>query len=116
VKYCYTESDRKGTCYHEFQKGKFNGSFWKEDSLLIHEDSLLIHDDNLYILHLADIFHSVVPSYSEYGETEIIKEQWNEIYNRASEIDGEIKIAIDEINCWAKIVFKTEDIFTILGI
>jgi hypothetical protein len=40
----------------------------------------------------------------------------NEIYHRASEIDGEIKIAIDEINCWAKIVFKTEDIVTILGI
>lgn len=109
MKYCCTESDRKGTCYHEFRKGKFEGSFWKDDSLLI-------HDDNLYILHLADIFRSVVPSYNEYGETEIIKEQWNEIYRRASEIDGEIKIAIDEINCWAEIVFNTEDVFTILGI
>ena len=109
MKYCCTESDRKDTCYHEFKKGKFNGSFWKEDSLLI-------HDDNLYILHLADIFRNVVPSYNEYGETEIIKEQWNEIYRRVSEIDGEIKIIIDEINCWAKFVFKTEYIFTILGI
>jgi hypothetical protein len=26
------------------------------------------------------------------------------------------KILIDEINCWAKIVFETEYIFTILGI
>lgn len=33
MKYCCTELDRKGTCYHEFQKGKFKGSFWKEDSL-----------------------------------------------------------------------------------
>ncbi|WP_017212420.1 hypothetical protein [Clostridium beijerinckii] len=34
--------------------GRFTGSFWNEDSLLI-------HDDNLYSLHLADIFRSVVP-------------------------------------------------------
>ncbi|WP_035790501.1 hypothetical protein [Clostridium beijerinckii] len=54
MKYCCTESNRKGTCYHEFRKGKFTGSFWNEDSLLI-------HDDNLYSLHLADIFRSVVP-------------------------------------------------------
>lgn len=109
MKYCCTESDRKGTCYHEFQKGKFNGSFWKEDSILI-------HDDDLYMLHMADVFHSVVPSYNVYGETEIVKEQWNEIYRRALEIDGEIKIAINELNFWAKMVFETEEMFTILGI
>ncbi len=109
MKYCCTESDRKGTCYHEFQKGKFNGSFWKEDSILI-------HDDDLYMLHLADIFRSVVPSYNVYGETEIVKEQWNEIYRRALEIDGEIKIAINELNFWVKMVFETEEMFTILGI
>lgn len=55
MKYCCTESDRKGTCYHEFKKGKFSG-FWKEDSILI-------HDYNLSILHLADIFYSVVATY-----------------------------------------------------
>lgn len=109
MKYCCTESERKGTCYHEFQKGKFSGSFWNEDSLLI-------HDDNLYILHLADIFRSVVPTYNIYGETEIVKEQWDEIYNIVSASDGEIKIAIDEINSWAKIAFETEEKFTILGI
>ncbi|AGF57241.1 plasmid rolling circle replication initiator protein Rep [Clostridium saccharoperbutylacetonicum] len=109
MKYCCTESDRKGTCYHEFQKGKFKGSFWKEDSLLM-------HDDNLYNLHLEDLFLSVVSSYDACGETEIDQEQWKEIYRRGLEIDGEIKIAIDEINSWAKIVFETNNIFTILGL
>lgn len=83
MKYCCTESERKSTCYHEFQKGKFSGSFWNEDSLLI-------HDDNLYILHLADLFRSVVPTYNIYGDTEIAKEQWDEIYNRVLASDGEI--------------------------
>ncbi|CDM69838.1 hypothetical protein CM240_2721 [Clostridium bornimense] len=58
MKYCCTELDRKSTCYHEFQKGKFNDSFWEKDSLLI-------HDDTFYVLNLADLFYSVVPSYDE---------------------------------------------------
>lgn len=32
------------------------------------------------------------------------------------EIGGETKVAIDEINKWVKENFKTESIFTILGI
>lgn len=108
MKYCCTETERIGTCYHEFQRGKFDGSFW-------HEDSLFISDDNLYDLHLAPIFKSVVNSYDECGETEITQEQWNEIYIKASEIGGEIKVVIDEINCWVKNSFQVEKIFTILG-
>lgn len=109
MKYCCTESDRKGTCYHEFQKGKFKGSFWDKNSILI-------RDDNLYDLHLAELFCSVVPSYDECGETEINQEQWSEIYLKASEIGGELKNAIDEIDLWAKNIFKTESVFTILGL
>ncbi|WP_253287444.1 hypothetical protein [Clostridium bornimense] len=62
MKYCCTELERKGTCYHEFQKGKFNDFFGEKDSLLI-------HDDIFYILNLADLFYSVVTSYDESGET-----------------------------------------------
>lgn len=109
LKYCCSESERIGTYYHEFQKGRFNGTFWDKDSLLI-------SDDNLYNLNLAAVFKNVVPSYDECGETEITQEQWNKIYIKASEIGGEIKIAIDEINCWAQTVFQDEKVFTILGL
>lgn len=83
MKYCCTETERVGTCYHEFQKGRFDGTFW-------HKDSLLISDDNLFELHLGDIFKSVVKTYDEYGETEITQEEWNEIYGKACELGGEI--------------------------
>lgn len=109
MKYCCTESKRIGTCYHEFQRGKFDGSFW-------HKDSLLLSDDNLYNLNLAAIFKSVIDSYDECGETEITQKQWDKIYIKASEMGGEIKIVIDEINCWAENVFHDEKVFTILGI
>ena len=40
MKYCITAAERCGTCYHEFQRGKFGKffwnktQFWEEDSLL----------------------------------------------------------------------------------
>ena len=107
MKYCCTELERKGTCYHEFQKGKFNDSFWEKDSLLI-------HDDIFYILNLADLFYSVVPSYDESGETEITLNQWSEICLRASEIGGEVKVAIKEVDSWVKTIFEAYDVFTII--
>lgn len=109
MKYCCTELERKGTCYHEFQKGRFNDSFWEKDSLLI-------HDDIFYNLDLSDLFYSVVPSYDESGETEITLSQWNEICFRASEIGGEIKVAIKEVDSWAKTIFENYDVFTIIGV
>lgn len=38
MKYFITEEKRKGTCYFEFQKGKFKGKFWLQDSLYLHGD------------------------------------------------------------------------------
>lgn len=66
VKYCCTEQQRKGSCYHEFQRGKFKDTFW-------HEDSLLLHDDILYQLSLGEFFRNIIPSYCDYGETEITR-------------------------------------------
>ena len=42
MKYFCTEDKRVGTCYHEFQKGKWDEhTFWKEDSLLLSDDVLV---------------------------------------------------------------------------
>ena len=54
--------------------------------------------------------------YNEYGETEINKSQWLQIVSKAKEIGGEIQEAISEADVWAKKVFETESVFTILGI
>lgn len=109
MKYCCTEAEREGTCYHEFQKGKFHNMFWERDSLLL-------HDDNFRRLHLGELFKSVIPAYSEYGITEVNTVQWNEIYNKASELGGETKAVIEEINCWMEQIVQESDVVTILGI
>lgn len=110
MKYFIKESERKGTCYHEFQKGKWDEStFW-------HKDSLLIHDDIFFNLKLGDLFKEIVPDYNPSGETEINQEQWKSIYSKAEFIGGEIKLAIEELDVWVKDNFQTENIFTILGL
>ena len=110
MKYFRTNSELNGTCYHEFQKGKWDGvTFWKNDSLYL-------YDDILYDLKIVELLLSVIPAYDEFGETEINELQWNEICNTAASIGSELKAVIDEADVWARETFKTYRIFTILGI
>lgn len=104
------ETERKGTCYHEFQKGRWDGkTFWKEDSLLL-------HDDVCQELKLYELFREADSGYSDSGETEIDKEKWQIICNRANIIGGNVKMAINEADLWVKEVFREEERFTILGL
>lgn len=110
MKYFIKETERKGTCYHEFQKGKWDGkTFW-------HKDSLLIHDDIFFDLKLGNLFAETVSGYISYGETEISMEQWEAVYNKAESMGGGVKAAMEELKLWAEQNFQTEQVFTILGI
>lgn len=110
MNYFIKETERKGTCYHEFQRGKWDGkTFW-------HQDSLLMHDDILIGLQLEDLFAETVSGYHSYGETEISREQWKAVCNQADAMGGEMKAAIEELKPWAEKNFRTEQVFTILGI
>lgn len=109
-KYFCTEEERQGTCYHEFQKGKWDEhTFWKEDSLLIHDD---VHLE----LKLYGLFKQVLPKYDAYGDVEVNKAQWQQIYAMAEEIGGDIFDAIKEADVWAQECFETEEVFYMLGI
>lgn len=110
MKYFVGVNDLKGTVYHEFQKGTFNGkTFWKDDSIYI-------HDDLLCTLGLSDIFASVIPQYSYTGVTEVNQEQWKKIMHKALLIGGKTKECIIEADEWVKVTFEEYDVFTILGI
>ena len=110
LKYFSTEGSRQGTCYHEFQKGKWDGhTFWKEDSLLIHDD---VHLE----LKLYGLFKQVLPTYDAFGDIAVNKTQWQEIYAMAEEIGGEMFEAIQEADAWVKECFETEEVFYMLGI
>ncbi len=103
-------SERKGTCYHEFYKGEWdNQTLWKPDSILI-------HDDTLANLELHKIFSAILPEYDPHGITEVNKSQWQAVLDYASQLDTEAKLALTEAAAWAAEVFKTQKVFTILGI
>lgn len=109
MKYFCTESERIGTCYHEFYKGKFDGvDFWKADSLLIHED---IH----YAIKFEELIRFVITKYNPVGETEVTQEEWNMIYNEAFIRGGELRDAIFEANSWVEDTFKEYEVFTMIG-
>lgn len=110
MKYFCTNSERKSSIYHEFQKGKWDGrTFWKDDSLYL-------YDDILYSLNIGELFLSIIPNYDELGETEVNESQWNKIYKSAELIGGEVKAVIDEAEVWARETFRVYSMFTILGI
>lgn len=110
LKYFCTEEKREGTCYHEFQKGKWDEhTFWKEDSLLI-------SDDMLAELKLAGLFRNAIPGYDPYGPAEVNKEQWSVLLELAKESGGACQEALQEADAWAQECFAGEEFFTILGI
>ena len=110
LQYFCTEENREGTCYHEFQKGKWDGhTFWKEDSLLI-------SDEILFELELGKLFRKSLPGYDPYGPVEVNKEQWLMLLEAANQAGGAQMEAMQEANEWVQECFAAEGVFTILGI
>ena len=106
MQYCFTNSQRHGTCCFEFQRGAFCGVYWQDTSIYLYADDF----DQLC---LYKIF---TPEFQYYGETVMTAEQWHQIYLSAQKVGGEVKKVIDEIDSWAQECFKAETVFTILGI
>ena len=109
MKYFVCNSQRDGTCYHEFYKGKWDGhTFWKADSISLEDDYLF----NGFV----DAIASVVPNYDPFGETEISIEEWNEIGKIILTKDNESQEIFNEADRWLQKVFEDYTCFTILGI
>ena len=104
--YCYTNSQRHGSCCFEFQCGRFQGVYGKDTSIYLDADDF----DRL-------LLYKIFPTeFQYYGETIITALQWHQICSEAQRIGGEVKKVIDEIDVWARDCFITEPVFTILGI
>lgn len=109
MKYFCSVNERVGTCYHEFYRGKWDGkTFWKSDSILL-------HDDTLTELKIYEAFAAAIPDYAPYGVTEVNKAQWDAVLEYPS-LSPEAKAALAEAEPWVKETFKSEKVFTILGI
>lgn len=108
LKYLVNLNERDGTCYHEFQKGKWNDEFWFEDSIYLSDDFM---SRDLY-----ELISACAPEYDPYGVTVITRRQWNDICALAKNHAPETAAIIAEADVWARENFKTNDVFTILGI
>lgn len=112
MKYFWTEQERKAhktTCCFEFQRGKHKDECWKEDSLCLYADYF---DD----AQLSAIFTKAIKDFDYYGTTEVTQSRWEEIKTLAAAGGGEAAAIIAELTPWAEENFKTESVFTIIGI
>jgi len=109
VRYCCDNNQRIGSCYFEFQKGKFDDKFWLDSSLCI-------SDDTFEDLGLYHIFTEVIPEFDYYGVTEISKEKWELLKLSANKYNTAVQTVIAEIDSWAQATLPDEKIITVLGI
>lgn len=111
MQYFCTADQRKGSCYHEFYRGK-----WKENDFW-NPRSLFLHDDRMLDTGLAQAFRAVLPAYAYYGVTEVTQSQWLSVREYAKTHLGQAaQNALAEIDGWAKDVFIKEGLLSILGI
>lgn len=92
MKYFLDEAQRRatgGTCYFEFQKGKFKNKFWLRDSLCLHAD---LFDS----LMLYDLFSDSIEEFCYYAPNEVSKEQWKKLVVKSKE-NEQWKNAIEEL-------------------
>ena len=109
MQYFVFDNQRKGTCYHEFYKGKWDEhTFWKSDSIFLHDDIL---SDGF-----AEAIAAVLPAYNPFGETEISAAEWQAISEVILTRDPKSQAIYNEAAIWLKDVFQTHPCFTILGI
>lgn len=98
-----------GTCYFEFQRGRFRGKHWLERSVYLHADRL---DE----LKLYDIFAAALPHFDYYGPTEVTPAQYDVLKSLALSRGGETAALMEELDHWVKECFFIENVFTICGI
>ena len=95
IKYFLNEGQRKvtgGTCYFEFQKGKFRNKFWLKDSLCLHAD---IFDS----LTLNELFSDAIEDFCYYAPNEVSKEQWENLVAK-SKGNEQWENVIEELSPW----------------
>ena len=110
-KYFVRDDERKGTCYHEFHKGKWDEqTFWKEDSIFLHDDV------KFQIEGFTEALLEIIPSYDPFGETEITEEIWRQLGKIIDSKDTDSQELYYELDLWLKEVFQDYDCITILGI
>lgn len=105
----YLETGIRGGCYDEFQRGEWDGSHWKADSVYLYDD---VFDE----LGLYGLFVGIIGGYDRWGPNRIAREQWERIADTARAEGGGAAELIDELSPWAEENFSEHEAFTIIGV
>ncbi|MDE7230831.1 MAG: hypothetical protein K2N56_10165 [Oscillospiraceae bacterium] len=106
----FFETGIKGSCYIEFVQGKWTGEHWNVDSLYLHDD------DFFGLEAYTNPFTEVIPNFAHWGVTEVTFDDWKRIVEVSRKLDNETKKIIKELRPWAEKNFRSNDVFTIIGI
>lgn len=101
--------NREGTEYHELQMGKFDGKFWKHNSLLIVEGDFMQNE-------VYSLLSKYVKNYDYFSDVKIDHKQWKLLKVKAKETGGNILELIEELSEWADYSIEKYKCFTIVGI
>jgi len=111
LKYFIKKDQCKGTCYHEFYKGKWdNETRWKDSSVYLHDDILYDAQD------FVDAIREVITDYDPYGPTEVSVDDWLKIGKIADQKDILAREIYQDANMWVQLACVECGCITILGI
>lgn len=111
MKYFVLNSERRGTIYYEFCKGKWDGeTFWKDDSIYLHDDVLYENQDFLNALV------KIKPSFDLFGVTEFSREEWGRLRSEVQSYPNGCREMFKELDVWVMDTFSAYECFTVLGI
>ena len=111
MKYFIKKEQCKGTCYHEFYKGKWdNETHWKESSVYLHDDILYDAPD------FVEAIKAVIHDYDPNGPTELSVDEWLEIGKIADQKDILAREIYQDANMWVQLACAECGCITILGV
>lgn len=114
MKYFTDNFERRGTCYHEFTRGKWDGkTFWDDNSLYLRDD--IISDLKLYELVFKPAFERSGAKFNRWGPNEVTNELWDNILCLAEDAGGEVWNLFGEICTFAQKSLSADGVFSILG-
>lgn len=111
MKFFVDNFTRRGTCYHEFTRGKWDGkTYWSDSSLFLRDDYM--NDLQLYEL----VFKNAFEKFNRWGNNVVTREIWERMLSLAEDAGGEVRELFFEVTPWVEKNFAEHDVFSILGI
>lgn len=111
MKFFIKNDQRKGSCYYEFYKGKWDKeTVWRENSIYLHEDILYDGKD------FEDSLIEVIPGYDPNGYTEVSIDEWLKIGQIVNQKDVFAREIYQDADMWVQLACAECGCITILGI